>query len=238
MPQITAVILASGNGSRFGRPKQFALLAGLPLLIQTIRPFQQNPLITSIVMVTREADCHKVENMIISHQMDKVIRVTPGGASRQESSWFGLKSCPANSDFVLIHDGARPLVSAALLQRLIMALHSYPAVNTVINTADTIIELDSNNFIKNIPDRSRLRRCQTPQGFHYRLIKEAHQYAIRQGLREITDDCGLVLAMGGKVFTIAGEETNIKITYEQDLQIAEKLISNSQNDVFQYTPTP
>ncbi len=226
MPQITAIILASGNGSRFGSPKQFALLAGLPVLIQTLQPFQQNPLITSIVIVTRETDCRQVEELTASHHMDKVIRVTSGGASRQESSRLGVDSCPVDSDFVLIHDGARPLVSANLLQRLITALHTYPAVNTVINTADTIIELDADNFIKSIPDRSRLRRCQTPQGFAYRLIKEAHQYAIHQGLREITDDCGLVLAMGGKVFTVAGEETNIKITYEQDLQIAEGLINN------------
>ncbi|HFQ81266.1 MAG TPA: 2-C-methyl-D-erythritol 4-phosphate cytidylyltransferase [Desulfobacterales bacterium] len=226
MPQITAVILASGNGSRFGRPKQFALLAGLPLLIRTLLPFQQNQLVTSIVIVTREADCHQVEDMLVSHHMDKVIRVIPGGASRQESSRLGVNGCPVNSDFVLIHDGARPLVSAALLQRLITALHTYPAVNTVINTADTIIELDTGNFIKSIPDRNRLRRCQTPQGFRYQLIKEAHEYAERHGLREITDDCGLVLAMGGRVFTIAGEETNIKITYEQDLQIAERLLDN------------
>ncbi len=227
MPQITAIILASGNGSRFGRPKQFALLGGLPVLIQTLQPFQQNPLITSIVIVTRKIDCRRVKELAFRHQLDKVIRVTPGGASRQESSRLGVNSCPPDSDFVLIHDGARPLVSAALLQRLITALHTYPAVNTVIDTADTIIELDAGNFIKNIPDRNRLRRCQTPQGFDYQLIKEAHEHAIRQGLREITDDCGLVLAMGGRVFTVAGEETNIKITYEQDLQIAEKIINNN-----------
>ncbi|MFW8601729.1 2-C-methyl-D-erythritol 4-phosphate cytidylyltransferase [Desulfobacterota bacterium M19] len=226
MPQITAIILASGNGSRFGRPKQFALLGGLPVLIRTLQPFQQNKLITSIIIVTRKTDCRQVEELTVRHHMDKVIMVVPGGDSRQESSRLGVDSCPTNSDFVLIHDGARPLVSTALLQRLITALLTCPAVNTVIDTADTIIELDAGNFIKSIPERSRLRRCQTPQGFDYQLIKEAHEHAIRQGLRGITDDCGLVLAMGGKVFTVAGEESNIKITYEQDLQLAEKIINN------------
>jgi len=123
----------------------------------------------------------------------------------------------------LLHDSVRPFLTHRVIEDLVAAVKIHGAVDTVIPSADTLVEIDSDGFITKIPDRTRFRRGQTPQAFSYRLIQDAHNKATTENVENATDDCQLVMRLGHKVFTVAGDEQNIKITYPIDLHIADKL---------------
>ncbi len=222
---VTAVLLASGTGLRFGdnQPKQFTKLAGLPVLVHTLKSFDTFVGVDKVIVVTNEEYVDQVWEMVGKHGLKEVDKVVAGGASRQESSRIGLECCDPDTEYVLIHDGVRPFISQQVLQRLVDAVREHGAVDTVIPSADTLVVIDENNFIRNIPDRSHFRRGQTPQAFSYPLILEAHRRAGESGIENSTDDCSLVLRMGRPVYVVEGEEQNIKITYPLDLHLADKL---------------
>ena len=225
MPDIKAIILASGAGSRFNdnTPKQFVKLAGLPILVHTLRVFQTCSRISQIVVVTREQYVEQVWEYVHHYALDKVQKVVAGGETRQESSRIGIECCGDDTDYIMTHDAVRPFLSQRVLEDMIDAVIKHKAVDTVIPTADTIVEVDRDSFVSFIPERSALRRGQTPQAFDYRLIRKAHEQALNDNLENSTDDCALVLRMGEKVFVTPGDEQNIKITYPLDLHIADKL---------------
>ena len=225
MWNIKAVILASGTGTRFNdnRPKQFVKLAGLPVLVHTLKVFQANGRISEIIVVTQAEHVEQVWEYVHQHGLNKTVKVVVGGDSRQESSRIGIECCGDDTDYVLVHDAVRPFVTNRILEDLIAAVQVHGAVDTVIPSADTIVEVDCAGFIKSIPNRSALRRGQTPQAFDYRLVRDAHHQAAGDGVENATDECSLVLRMGHKVFVVEGDEQNIKITYPLDLHIADKL---------------
>ncbi len=211
-----AIILAAGKGSRcnIGIPKQFALVGGKTILEYTIDVFSKNKNTDRIILV---APLEYFE-FCKSIKCQKIYKVVQGGKKRQDSSRTGTSLIEENDSKVLIHDGARPFVSDELINRCYLALDKYDAVNTGIETTDTIMEVDSKNIITNIPDRRKLLRCQTPQGFRAGVIKKAHEIALKNHL-EVTDDAGLILQTGlCEVFVIKGEIQNIKITYENDIK--------------------
>lgn len=222
---VSAIILSSGTGARFkdDTPKQFAKLAGLPVLVHTLKAFQLFAPVDRIVVVTCKEYVDTVWKLVASHLLDKVIKVVVGGATRQESSHIGLECCRDETEFVLVHDGVRPFISTQVLQRLVDAVPRHEAVDTVISSADTLVKVDAEGFITEIPDRSRFRRGQTPQAFRLDLVLRAHEQAQKDGVTNATDDCGLVLRLGHPVYCVAGDEHNIKITYPIDLHIADKL---------------
>ncbi|MEA3465132.1 MAG: 2-C-methyl-D-erythritol 4-phosphate cytidylyltransferase [Thermodesulfobacteriota bacterium] len=227
---ISAIILASGTGQRFQetQPKQFMKLAGMPVLVHTIKSFQTHSAIDQIVIVCHESYVDDVWSLVSQYALSKVVKVVCGGTTRQESSSVGIQSC-SEADYVLIHDGVRPFLSHAVITELVDAVQQYHAVDTVIPSADTLVEVDDQGFIANIPDRYRFRRGQTPQAFLRELILRAHQQAIADGIDNATDDCQLVMRLGHKVYCVEGHEQNIKITYPIDLHIADKLFQlNSQ----------
>lgn len=223
--KIKALILASGSGSRINReiPKQFLELSGSPLIIHTLRPFVTHKDINEIIIVSLPDYIDNTWKLAHHHRLTKVKKIVPGGKTRQESSRIGIGECGDDTNFVLIHDAVRPFVSAKLLNKMIRAFQSHDAVVPIIPTSDTIIEIDKKGFIKNIPDRENLMRVQTPQGFMYKLIKEAHVKALRDGIDNYTDDSSLVLRIGHPVFTFRGEDKNIKITLPIDIYVAGKL---------------
>jgi len=225
MHNIKAVILASGTGTRFNddKPKQFVKLAGLPVIVHTLKVFQSFGTISEIIVVTQAEHVELVWEYVYQYGLDKIVKVVVGGDSRQESSRIGIYCCGDDTDYVLVHDAVRPFVTNKILADLIAAAQIHGAVDTVIHSADTIVEVDRDGFIKRIPDRSALRRGQTPQAFAYRLLKCAHEQAVSDGVENSTDECSLVLRMGHKVFVVEGDEQNIKITYPIDLHIADKL---------------
>lgn len=220
-----AVVLASGTGVRFKdcQPKQFMKLAGLPVLVHTLKIFQCSVAIDRIVIVSHEDYVDNVLELVNRYSLGKVEKVVAGGRTRQESSRIGIECCGSQADYVLIHDGVRPFLTHKVIDELVAAVQVYRAVDTVIPSADTLVEVDAKGFISNIPDRSRFRRGQTPQAFAYPLILDAHYRALEDGIENCTDDCSLVLRLGQKVYTVAGDEENIKITYPLDLHLADKL---------------
>jgi len=225
MKSVNAIILASGTGLRFGdnQPKQFTKLAGLPVLVHTLKSFDAFSAVDKVVVVTNEEYVEHVWDLVGKHGLGKIHKVVCGGVTRQDSSRIGLECCGPDTQYVLIHDGVRPFISHRVLQRLVDAVKKHDAVDTVIPSADTLVEIDNKNFIRNIPDRSQFRRGQTPQAFSYPLALEAHRWAKAGGIANSTDDCALVLRMGHPVFVVEGEEQNIKITYPLDLHLADKL---------------
>jgi 2-C-methyl-D-erythritol 4-phosphate cytidylyltransferase len=224
--KIKAVILASGSGSRMNKetPKQFLELSGSPLIIHTLKPFEKNSNIDGVIIVTLPHYIDKTWEYVNRYRLAKVEKIIRGGKTRQESSKNGIDGCGKDTEFVLLHDAVRPFITNNLLNRLLNALDQHDAVVPVIPPTDTIVETDQKGFINKIPKRSKLWRVQTPQAFRYELIKEAHTKALKRGIRNSTDDSSLVLKIGYPLYTIRGDERNIKITLPIDIYIADKML--------------
>lgn len=223
-----AIILAGGIGSRLnaGVPKQFLKVAGLTVIEHTISTFQRNSSIDEIAIVANEAYHHKIEEYVIKNQFTKVKKILQSGEERHYSSLSAIKAYEAEPNCNLIfHDAVRPLLSSITIDRVVEALNIYGAVDVAIPSADTIIEVDKDSIITNIPPRKRLRRGQTPQGFRYSVIKEAYKRALNDTNFITTDDCGVVLKYlpSEKIVVVEGEDSNMKLTYKEDFYLIEKL---------------
>ena len=224
MKNIT-IILASGNGSRFGQniPKQFYKIDGKTVLEYSIEAFQNHDKIDEIIIVSNPDFVE--ETTKLSKKYSKVTKIVTGGETRQQSSYNGVYSIDDEKANVLIHDAARPFVSKIIIDNCIAALHRYKAVNVAIESSDTIVEVNENNLIKNIPVRKTLRRCQTPQCFDLNTIKLAHKLAKEDITNTATDDCSLVLRYKiTDVYVVEGSSENIKVTYPEDIKLAHNLL--------------
>jgi 2-C-methyl-D-erythritol 4-phosphate cytidylyltransferase len=154
--------------------------------------------------------------------LDKVDGVVAGGKTRQDSVRHGLEALPSSSETVLVHDAARPCLSSALLQRILDALGGSDAVVPALPAVDTLIR-EQSNHLDAVVDRVGISGVQTPQGFRTELLRRAHANAEAGGIKS-SDDGSLVFALGEPVATVPGERTNIKITFEEDLAIAEAIL--------------
>ena len=214
-----AIILASGIGSRIGEktPKQFIKINGKTILEPTIEAFEKNKNTDKIILVVHKdyvEFCKKFN-------FKKLYKVVEGGKRRQDSSKIGVDLINEDSAKVLIHDGARPFISNEIIDNCYIALDNYDAINTGIETTDTIVVVE-NNIMVNTLDRNKLILCQTPQGFKSSLIKKAHNLAIKANI-EVTDDVSLITKLNlGKVFIVKGDNKNIKITYPKDIDFAKE----------------
>lgn len=228
-----AVILAAGRGERTGleKPKQLLKLAGRPIIEHTIDAFQRNAAIDEILVVTNRDCTDVIENIVASQRLTKVKSVILGGVERYDSSLAAVAAteylCRDHSVKLVFHDAVRPLVSNRIISDVVAALDHYSAVDVVVPTTDTIISADPiSNTIDFIPDRSKLRNGQTPQGFAHETIKRAYEIALKDKEFKTTDDCGVVLRYlpSEKIYLVRGEQENIKLTYAEDLQIMDKLL--------------
>lgn len=216
-----AVIVAAGSASRMGGiDKVMAPLRGEPVILRTVRAFQETDAIREIVIVTREDLIMPVSDLCAG--VDKVKAVVVGGGSRQESVWLGLNALSKGMELAAIQDGARPLVTPALIDRTVRAAHSYGAAAPAIPVKDTI-KVEKSGLIESTPDRSTLRAVQTPQVFDFDLLRGALQKARNDGA-EVTDDCSAVERLGMRIRLVEGEERNLKVTTPLDLKIAELLL--------------
>ena len=154
--------------------------------------------------------------------------VVAGGATRQESSRISVERFGGDTDYVLIHDAARPFVTTSLLDNITKLVKKYGAVAPTISPSHTIIEVNKLGFMEKIPNRENLKRVQTPRAFKYEIIKSAHEQAVNKSIKHATDDCSLVLRLGQPVFTIKGNEKNIKITFPDDFKIADAIFKKSK----------
>lgn len=225
-PNAIAIILASGTGSRFRSetPKQFLKLAGKTVLEHTLTVFEHHSRIDAMVIVVASEQRLLVQELVTRGGYHKVTAIVNGGASRQASSAAGIGAVSDDDAKVLVHDAVRPLLDAATIDRCLDALDVFEAVDTGIPSPDTIIRLDDDNCIADIPPRAMLRLGQTPQGFRAGLLRRAHALAADETDLRVTDDCGLVLHFGlAPVHVVAGDVNNIKVTYPSDIYLADRL---------------
>ena len=220
-----AVIVAAGNASRMGGiDKVMAELKGEPMIVRTVRTFQECDAISEIVIVTREDLIQPIT--ALCREMPKVKAVVCGGKSRQESVGIGLGALSSKVKLAAIHDGARPLITWQVIDRTVRAANSYGAAAPAIPVKDTIKVVEG-RVVKNTPDRSTLFAVQTPQVFDFDLLRGALKKAEVDGAA-VTDDCSAVELMGMSVKIVEGDEHNIKVTTPMDLRIAEMLLEEEK----------
>lgn len=237
MKRNIAIILAGGVGSRLGMstPKQFFKVAGKMVVEHTIDVFERNQHIDEIAIVSNPALVADFENIVLRNKWRKVKKILKGGAERYYSSLSAITAYQNEDANLIFHDAVRPLVSQRIIDDVVAALDTHRAVNVAVPSADTIIEVDG-DFITNIPDRSRLRRGQTPQAFDRQLISDAYDKALKDPNFRTTDDCGVVRTYLPEepIFVVRGEESNMKLTYREDTYMMDKLFqlkSTEPNDV-------
>ncbi|MBR6067863.1 MAG: 2-C-methyl-D-erythritol 4-phosphate cytidylyltransferase [Bacteroidales bacterium] len=224
-----AVILAGGVGSRLGysTPKQFLKVAGKTVIEHTIDIFDNNSLIDEIAVVIHPLYIDEMENIVVRNQWKKVKRILKGGDERYMSTLSAIESYKGCDDCNMIfHDAVRPLVNNRIIKDVIDALNKYDAVDVAVPATDTIIEVDEDGkFIDKIPKRKLLRRGQTPQAFKYSIIAKAYEKALKDSDFVSTDDCGTVVKYMPevKIFVVEGDESNMKLTYKEDLFLLDKL---------------
>ncbi|MEW5703339.1 MAG: bifunctional 2-C-methyl-D-erythritol 4-phosphate cytidylyltransferase/2-C-methyl-D-erythritol 2,4-cyclodiphosphate synthase [Pseudomonadota bacterium] len=216
-----ALIVAGGRGHRLGgeRPKQYLPLGGKEVLRHTAETFATHPKVVATRVVIhpddRELYAHATSGLPL---LDPV----PGGKTRQESVRLGLESLePRLPDYVLIHDAARPFVQAVTIERVLEALASGPAAIAAIPVSDTLKRQTEGQIIGDTVDRTGLWRAQTPQGFHFAAILEAHRKAMG---KDLTDDAAVAEAAGMPVRLVAGSEENFKVTTPEDFARAERIL--------------
>ena len=220
-----AVIVAAGNASRMGGiDKVMAELGSEPMIVRTVRAFQQSAVIREIVVVTRPDLIDKIEALCAG--FDKVKAVVAGGADRAESVNKGLKALSSKTKLAAVHDGARPLVTQEVIDRAVRAAHTYSAAAPGVPVKDTV-KIVGGGVVEETPDRSTLQAIQTPQVFDCDLLKGALKKA-KDDKAAITDDCSAVERMGMAVRIVEGDERNIKVTTPMDLRIAELLLEEMQ----------
>lgn len=224
---VCALVMAAGRGARMGagRNKQYLPLAGRPLLTHALEAFERADVVDSVIVVAHpeEVDLCR-ETVVDAFGARKVASVVAGGHERQDSVRLGLQALPPDCRLVLVHDGARPLVSVALIERVAERAWEVGAATAAVPLVDTLKMVDERLRVVSTPDRSAFWRTQTPQGFRREVIEEAHSRAVESGLRA-TDDCALVEALGLPVEVVLGDTANIKVTTESDLALAEVLLS-------------
>ena len=220
-----AVIVAAGTASRMGGiDKVMAPLNGEPMIVRTVRTFQECDAVKEIVIVTREDLIPRISSLC--GKFPKVIAVVVGGKDRAESVRNGLRMLSKKVKLAAIQDGARPLITQAVIDRTVRAAHTYGAAAPAIPVKDTVKVVEG-GIVSSTPDRSTLKAIQTPQVFDMDLLKGALKKAYEDGAA-ITDDCSAVELMGFKVKIVEGDERNIKVTTPMDLKIAELLLEDTK----------
>ena len=224
---VSAVIVAAGGSVRMGiaDSKQFIPLLDKPAIEYTLKAFQKCYLIKEIVIVCREQDVDRINELVNQNGFTKVSKVVLGGSSRPASVRNGIKAANEKAKYFAIHDGARPLITVDEIERVVEAAFETGAATLGTSVTDTIKIVDGFNKIESTPLRSQLRAVQTPQVFERDLYMFALENAGENSL-EFTDDCALIENMGGEVLVVKGSEENIKLTTPVDVILAESILKN------------
>ena len=226
--KIAAIVLAAGEGKRMGSgiPKQYMLIKSRPLVYYALKAFEESA-VDEVILVTGEDEIDYCKEYIVDrYHFNKVKKIVPGGWERYASVYFGLEAIE-DADYVLIHDGARPMISAELIQKCIYYVKKYRACVVGMPSKDTVKIVDENDFAVNTPERRFVWCIQTPQVFETALIRHAYFKLMENEENEIgiTDDAMVVERMENcAVKLVEGSYENIKITTPEDLILAESLI--------------
>lgn len=232
-----AVIFAGGVGKRMktsGKPKQFLMIHGKPIIVHTLEVFQNHEEIDGIITVCVSDWIDYMNEMKYRYRLDKIAKIVPGGETGQLSIYNGLKAAAEcygkNSDnIVLIHDGVRPLIEAHTISMNIASVKKYGSAITSVPAQETIIEVDDGGNITDVIDRSHAMLARAPQSFFLNEILDTQEKAISQGMTNVIDSCTLMRMFGKKLATVEGERNNIKITTPEDFYTFRALYDAKEN---------
>lgn len=224
-----AIVLAAGKSERLNDinvPKQLYLLNNVPLFMYSVLTFNNLEDIDEVYVVTNEECYERINQYLNLYHLEKVRGIILGGTTRQESVYNALKKLEDNGvkddDIILIHDAARPLMDKFIIIDNIAGVKMYDAVTTAIKVKDTIIKGDET--LDGFVDRNELYQAQTPQSFRFRIIKDAHDNALKKNLMNMTDDSALVKENGQPVHIVKGTTANFKVTTIDDLKLLEMIV--------------
>lgn len=221
-----AIIAAAGHGTRMGgrTAKQFLELAGVPVIIHTLKRFEQCDAIHEIVVTLPEPDVASFKTLAGKYGLRKLTRVVAGGATRAASVAHGLQAvCATTAEIIAVHDGVRPFVTPDEISRTVEAARASGAAILAAPATDTIKEVE-HNVVQRTLARNHLRHALTPQCFQYELLRRAYEQLNEVDAAEVTDDSFLVERLGVPVSVVEGSARNIKITRPEDLAFAEILL--------------
>lgn len=220
---LTAIIVAGGSSQRMGFDKLFAPIDGKPVVVHSIAAFEQSDSVADIILVARAERLSDYEEICAGRGFRKISAVIPGGVRRQDSVRRGLDKLGQGTEIVAVHDAARPLVSADLIERLSQLARDHGGAASAAPIVDTLKRVDQQHIVVGSVERKNLFAVQTPQIFQRALLEKAYRAVFDAGL-EVTDEISAVEHIGDKVILLPNESPNFKITYPADLQLAEFLL--------------
>ncbi|WP_078543170.1 2-C-methyl-D-erythritol 4-phosphate cytidylyltransferase [Litchfieldia alkalitelluris] len=228
--QYEIIILAAGQGSRMqaGINKQFLEIQSVPLIVHTLRAFEEDQRCNGIILVINPKELDEIEALLNEYGINKVHKIVPGGKERQDSVYSGLKVI-GDSSVVLVHDGARPFVKQAFIHTLVEKALTHSAAVLAVPVKETIKQVDSQSAVIQTIDRSNVWAIQTPQAFQIDILRDAHEKAVQEGFLG-TDDASLVERIGKNVYIVESDYMNIKITTPEDLLFAEAILKSRINN--------
>ncbi len=225
MMQAVAVIPSAGSGRRYGTSaKLWQRLRHVPVLVRTLQQVSRVAAIRDVVVVTRRGDIAALRRLLQRYHLRKVRTVVAGGPTRMLSVWRGLQAVDPRWPYIVIHDGARPLVTPRLLEATLRAAHRTGAAIAAMPATETVKQCAPRAQHVTTPPRARFWMAQTPQVFRSSLIRRAYAQARRAGLA-LTDDAAAVERLGHRVTLVRGEARNLKITWPHDLRVAQTFVN-------------
>ena len=223
-PRCSALVVAAGNSTRMGGVnKLLQPLDGVPVLVRTLAAFQVAGTVDEVIISTREEDLLEISQLCRTYGLTKCVKVIRGGESRVHSALLAALEASPEAELLAVHDGARPLVTPELIDRVVSAAARCAAAVPAVAVKGTVKAVREDGGVEETLDRDRLRAAQTPQVFEASLLKAALQSALEQGV-PVTDDASAVERLGKVVFLVEGEEENLKITTPADMILAEAII--------------
>lgn len=227
--KLSVIIPAAGSSSRMNSTlsKQLMKICGIEVLARTALAFERLSLVSEIIIVCRKEEQEEFRKLIEKYKISKFKCFAPGGASRQQSVFGAIPLVSEECGFVAVHDGARPLVSAQIIEDTAKYAEKYGAAAPGVAVKDTIKIIDGSGFVESTPNRERLIAVQTPQIFNKKKYFLAMEAALSSG-EDYTDDCALFERCGERVYITKGSYSNIKITTAQDIPLAEKLLEGQK----------
>lgn len=226
MDKFSVILVCAGTASRMeGIDKQLFLLNGKPVFLHSVDKFNKINSVQDIIIVAGSHNIDDIKKYCSQYKFDKPIKFTLGGSTRQQSVLNGIALCDKSSNYIAIHDGARPLVSINDITNVFDNAIKYSASTLGVPVKDTIKQISSDNFIDFTPPRELLYQIQTPQVFNKKLYLKGIDFA-KENSKDFTDDCQLIEAIGHKVYVTKGSYSNIKITTPDDIGIANSILQN------------
>lgn len=226
-----AIVLAAGQGKRMGSdvPKQYLSINEKPVIYYSLKVMEESDIDEVILVVGKDDMDYCREQIVEKYHFQKTKRIIEGGSERYLSVYNGLCAID-NIDYVLIHDGARPLIDKKLIARTIEQVKKHQACVVGMPVKDTIKIADENGMVESTPVRDKVWMIQTPQAFNYLLIRNAYDTLMKEMISSVTDDAMVLEQIGGSsIKLIEGSYENIKITTPEDIQLAQLFLSKKSN---------